>query len=209
MRCDRLHSSLDSCSCRFLDRPFYRPHCAVYPGDPNDDRSQRPHATPTRHRRSANRRSLARGGGAAGYGTGADPLGKSGFRSGAGSDGLDLHEQIRGRLSRANATTAVANMPTKWSNWPSIAPSSCSAPNTPTCRRIPGSSANVAVYMSTLQPGDTVLGMTLAHGGHLTHGHPLNFSGRMYKFVEYHVKQDTNRSITTRSKSWRTNTSRR
>ena len=56
-----------------------------------------------------------------------------------------------------------------------------------------GTSANVAVYMSALNPGDTVLGMALAHGGHLTHGHPLNFSGRMYKFVEYHVKQDTER----------------
>ena len=54
-----------------------------------------------------------------------------------------------------------------------------------------GTSANVAVYMSTLKPGDTVLGMALAHGGHLTHGHPLNFSGRMYKFTEYHVRQDT------------------
>jgi glycine hydroxymethyltransferase len=54
-----------------------------------------------------------------------------------------------------------------------------------------GSSANVAVYMSVLQPGDTVLGMALAHGGHLTHGHPLNFSGRMYKFIEYHVRRDT------------------
>jgi glycine hydroxymethyltransferase len=54
-----------------------------------------------------------------------------------------------------------------------------------------GTSANVAVYMATLQPGDTVLGMALAHGGHLTHGHPLNFSGRMYKFLEYHVRQDT------------------
>jgi len=56
-----------------------------------------------------------------------------------------------------------------------------------------GTSANVAVYMAALQPGDTVLGMALAHGGHLTHGHPLNFSGRMYKFVEYHVRQDTER----------------
>ncbi|HEY1481492.1 MAG TPA: serine hydroxymethyltransferase [Candidatus Acidoferrum sp.] len=54
-----------------------------------------------------------------------------------------------------------------------------------------GTSANVAVYMSVLKPGDTVLGMALAHGGHLTHGHPLNFSGRMYKFTEYRVRQDT------------------
>jgi glycine hydroxymethyltransferase len=56
-----------------------------------------------------------------------------------------------------------------------------------------GTSANVAVYMSTLQPGDTVLGMNLAHGGHLTHGHPLNFSGRMYKFVAYGVRKEDER----------------
>ena len=54
-----------------------------------------------------------------------------------------------------------------------------------------GTQANVSVYMAALQPGDTVLGMNLAHGGHLTHGHPLNFSGRMYKFVAYGVRQDT------------------
>ncbi|HLW98162.1 MAG TPA: serine hydroxymethyltransferase [Candidatus Acidoferrales bacterium] len=54
-----------------------------------------------------------------------------------------------------------------------------------------GSQANQSVYMSVLQPGDTVLGMNLAHGGHLTHGHPLNFSGRMYKFVAYGVKRET------------------
>src|SRR5437016_8704414 len=53
-----------------------------------------------------------------------------------------------------------------------------------------GTQANVSVYMAALQPGDTVLGMNLAHGGHLTHGHPLNFSGRMYKFIAYGVRQD-------------------
>jgi glycine hydroxymethyltransferase len=54
-----------------------------------------------------------------------------------------------------------------------------------------GTQANVSVYMAALQPGDTVLGMNLSHGGHLTHGHPLNFSGKMYKFVAYGVKKDT------------------
>jgi glycine hydroxymethyltransferase len=54
-----------------------------------------------------------------------------------------------------------------------------------------GTQANIAVYMAALQPGDTVLGMNLAHGGHLTHGHPLNFSGKTYKFVPYGVRKDT------------------
>ncbi len=54
-----------------------------------------------------------------------------------------------------------------------------------------GAQANMAVYLATLKPGDTVLGMSLAHGGHLTHGHPLNFSGLTYKFVAYGVSQQT------------------
>ncbi|MDE3110331.1 MAG: serine hydroxymethyltransferase [Acidobacteriota bacterium] len=54
-----------------------------------------------------------------------------------------------------------------------------------------GTQANIAVYMSVLQPGDTVLGMNLAHGGHLTHGHPLNFSGITYKFVPYGVSKES------------------
>src|SRR5215813_9153105 len=54
-----------------------------------------------------------------------------------------------------------------------------------------GSQANMAVYLSVLSYGDTVLGMNLAHGGHLTHGHPLNFSGRSYKIVAYGVKAET------------------
>jgi glycine hydroxymethyltransferase len=54
-----------------------------------------------------------------------------------------------------------------------------------------GSQANQAVYMTVLKPGDTLLGMRLTHGGHLTHGHPLNFSGKMYKIVSYGVRKDT------------------
>jgi glycine hydroxymethyltransferase len=54
-----------------------------------------------------------------------------------------------------------------------------------------GTQANISVYMAALQPGDTVLGMNLAHGGHLTHGHPLNFSGKMYKFIPYGVSKET------------------
>ena len=51
-----------------------------------------------------------------------------------------------------------------------------------------GAQANMAVYFAHLKPGDTVLGMNLAHGGHLTHGHPLNFSGQLYEIVPYGVR---------------------
>jgi glycine hydroxymethyltransferase len=54
-----------------------------------------------------------------------------------------------------------------------------------------GSQANAAAYMSVLQPGDTILGLDLAHGGHLTHGHKLNFSGKLYKVASYTVRKDT------------------
>src|SRR3989338_6619527 len=54
-----------------------------------------------------------------------------------------------------------------------------------------GSQANMAVYVAALKPGDTILGMDLAHGGHLTHGHPLNFSGRYLKVVPYGVSRET------------------
>jgi len=53
-----------------------------------------------------------------------------------------------------------------------------------------GAQANTAVYMSILKPGDTMLGMNLSHGGHLTHGHPLNFSGRFYNVVAYGVRRE-------------------
>jgi glycine hydroxymethyltransferase len=56
-----------------------------------------------------------------------------------------------------------------------------------------GSQANQAAYAAVLQPGDTVMGLNLAHGGHLTHGHQLNFSGKTYKIVPYGVRQDDER----------------
>jgi glycine hydroxymethyltransferase len=54
-----------------------------------------------------------------------------------------------------------------------------------------GSQANMAAYAAIIQPGDTILGLNLAHGGHLTHGHPLNFSGKTYKIVPYGVTKET------------------
>ena len=53
-----------------------------------------------------------------------------------------------------------------------------------------GASANLAVYQAFLEPGDTVMGMNLAHGGHLTHGSPVNISGRLYHFIPYNVNAD-------------------
>jgi glycine hydroxymethyltransferase len=54
-----------------------------------------------------------------------------------------------------------------------------------------GSQANMAVYFATCQPGDTVLGMNLSHGGHLTHGSPVNFSGKLFNIVPYGIRRDT------------------
>ncbi|KGM93139.1 serine hydroxymethyltransferase, partial [Clostridium botulinum] len=54
-----------------------------------------------------------------------------------------------------------------------------------------GSQANMAVYLSVLEPGDTIMGMNLSHGGHLTHGSPVNFSGRLFNFVAYGVNKKT------------------
>jgi glycine hydroxymethyltransferase len=54
-----------------------------------------------------------------------------------------------------------------------------------------GSQANAAAYMTLLNPGDCVLGLDLAHGGHLTHGHKLNFSGKLYRIIGYQVRKDT------------------
>ena len=63
-----------------------------------------------------------------------------------------------------------------------------------------GANANMAAYLALLEPGDKVMGMRLDQGGHLTHGSPVNFSGRMYDFVAYGVdRRRPRRSTTTRS----------
>jgi glycine hydroxymethyltransferase len=56
-----------------------------------------------------------------------------------------------------------------------------------------GSTANMTAYFSVLEPGDTILGLSLAHGGHLTHGHPVNFSGRFFKVIPYEVDRESER----------------
>src|SRR5205814_8320269 len=56
-----------------------------------------------------------------------------------------------------------------------------------------GAQANMAVYFACLEPGDTILAMDLAHGGHLTHGMRLNFSGKLYRVISYGVRRDTER----------------
>ena len=73
-----------------------------------------------------------------------------------------------------------------------------------------GSQANAAVYMALLQPGDTVLGMSLAHGGHLTHGASVNFSGKIYKAVQYGLDEDYRPDRLRRGRArWPWSTSRR
>jgi glycine hydroxymethyltransferase len=62
-----------------------------------------------------------------------------------------------------------------------------------------GSQANAAAYMTLIQPGDTILGLDLANGGHLTHGHKLNFSGKLYNVASYKVRQTLRSSTTTPS----------
>src|ERR1700686_964102 len=56
-----------------------------------------------------------------------------------------------------------------------------------------GSQANMSVYFAMLKPGDTIMGMDLSHGGHLTHAHPLSYSGRDFKVVAYHVRKEDER----------------
>ena len=113
-----------------------------------------------------------------------EPAGDAGAR-------LRADQQVRRRVIPPSATTVVASMWTWPSNWRSTGPSSSSAPAMPTCSRTAARRPMPAVYMAMLQPGDTILGMSLAHGGHLTHGASVNFSGKLYKSVSYGLEPET------------------
>jgi glycine hydroxymethyltransferase len=83
--------------------------------------------------------------------------------------------------------------------WRSTGPSSCSAPPMPTCSRIPARRRMPPCISRCSIPATPILGMSLDHGGHLTHGAKVNFSGKLFKAVQYGIKPDTARSTTSRS----------
>jgi glycine hydroxymethyltransferase len=94
---------------------------------------------------------------------------------------------------RDGATTRAARSSTRWRTWPVTGPTALFGAEHANVQAHSGAQANMGVYFSLLQPGDTVLGMRLDQGGHLTHGSPVNFSGMYYRFVAYGVDPATER----------------
>ena len=123
----------------------------------------------------------------------ADRVGEHRLQGRARSRRQRADQQVRRRLSRAGATTAAASTSTSSSSSPSTAPRSCSAAASPTCSRTRAARPTRACSTRSPQPGDTILGLSLAAGGHLTHGSPVNQSGKWFKPVSYMVRPDTHR----------------
>ena len=111
---------------------------------------------------------------------------------GARGGRLVADEQVRGGLSRAAATTAAARSSTRSSSSRSTARRRCSAPSTRTSSRTRARRRTWPSTSPCLEPGDTILSLELSHGGHLTHGLKVNFSGRLYTIVHYGVVRETN-----------------
>ena len=91
---------------------------------------------------------------------------------------------------RENVITADASVLTWWKTLPGSVQRNCSAANTSMSSPHSGAQANMAVFFAILQPGDTYMGMNLDHGGHLTHGSPVNMSGKYYNVVPYGVNDE-------------------
>ena len=91
------------------------------------------------------------------------------------------------RATRASGTTAATRSSTRSRTSPASGPRRSSAPRTPTCSPTPAPTPTWPCTSALLQPGDTVLGLRLDQGGHLTHGSPVNASGKLYDFVSYGV----------------------
>ena len=104
--------------------------------------------------------------------------------------GQPAHQQVRRGACRASATTAAARSWTRSRRWPSTAPTSCSAPTGSTSSRTRARRPTSPSTSRLCTPGDRLLGLDLAHGGHLTHGSPVNFSGKLYDAHFYGVEQD-------------------
>ena len=123
----------------------------------------------------------------------ADRLREHRLQGGAGSPGLGADQQICRRLSRQALLWRLRICRCRPSSWPSTAPASCSAAAYANVQPHSGANANQAVFYALLQPGDTFMGLDLAAGGHLTHGHPANYSGKWFKPVPYTVRADDQR----------------
>ena len=102
-------------------------------------------------------------------------------------------EQVLRGLRRASATTRASSSSTRSRRWRSSAPRRSSAPSTPTSSPTPARRPTWPSTSPSCTPGDTIMGMALPHGGHLTHGWNVSITGRLWKSVQYGVRKETGR----------------
>ena len=117
----------------------------------------------------------------------ADRLGKHRLRGRDGGHGVGADQQVRRGLPRQAVLRRLPVCGRGGGAGPCSGPASSSARSTPTCSPTPAPRPTWRCTLPCCEPGDTVLGMNLAHGGHLTHGSPVNMSGKYYHIVPYGV----------------------